>query len=174
MIELLYTKRRCGILFTGKKKYKIFIDSQSNFKVVLISDVKETGYYTFLKDQKKDYGLTQFLLSSKLIINLLLQFLKDKSIEVQNINLYDEDDETTKKLLQLFDDYHKGLIDENYIHQRLDYLEDDYSIDIKSVKLISNKGNYGPLTLYVNGIFENMDDHWNEVLIDNLEMVWNK
>ena len=79
----------------------------------------------------------------------------------------------SEKIFEILNNYKNKNISENQLHNELDYLEDDYSIDIKKVKVISDVGNHGSLTFYVNGIFENMDpDYWNKLLISNLETAW--
>lgn len=106
-------------------------------------------------------------------INLLLEILKYPNVFISKIKLFDDDLETTQEVLEIFTKYKNKEIDERSVHSRLDYFEDDYSIDIQSFVLFSN--NNGMLQVYVNGIFENMDgDYWNSILLNALETVWNE
>ena len=162
-------------MFKKRERYKIFLDSKSNFKILPITNIfDENKYYAFMQDKKNECNLTQFLLTSKLTINLLLEILRCPNIYISKIILFDEDIETTYKVLDMFEEYKKGKIDKKIIHSRLDYLDDDYSIDIRSFRLYSNN-NHGMLQVYVNGIFETMDtDYWNDILLKTLETVWNE
>ena len=103
--------------------------------------------------------------------HLLLE--KEEFLRSRQIELYDKDENMSEKIFEILNNYKNKNISENQLHNELDYLEDDYSIDIKKVKVISDVGNHGSLTFYVNGIFENMDpDYWNKLLISNLETAW--
>lgn len=158
-----------------RERYKIFLDSESNFKILSISNIiDENKYYAFLQDKKNQSNLTQFLFTSKLTINLLLEILKLSDIDITRIRLFDDDDETAHTVLDIFKDYKNKKIDEKVVHNNLDYLDDDYSIDIRSFRLFSNN-NHGMLQVYVNGIFETMDsNYWNNILLKALETVWNE
>lgn len=159
---------------TKRNRYKIFIDSDLKFHVIPITNVSKFEYYSFLKKMKRE-GLTQFLFTSRLTINLLIQLLSENNIEITNIELYDNDDDTSKRLKKIFNDFKEKRITEKEIHKLLDYLENDYSIDIKNVKLRNVIENYGPLNLFVNGIFENSsDNYWNNTLLKALNTVWDK
>ena len=161
-------------MFKKRERYKIFLDSKSNFKILPITNIfDENKYYAFLQEEKTKYNLTQFLFTSKLTINLLLEILKYPNVFISKIKLFDDDLETTQEVLEIFTKYKNKEIDERAVHSRLDYFEDDYSIDIQSFVLFSN--NNGMLQVYVNGIFENMDgDYWNSILLNALETVWNE
>ncbi|WP_300697176.1 hypothetical protein [uncultured Clostridium sp.] len=115
------------------------------------------------------------MFTSRLTINLLIQLLSENNIEITNIELYESDDDTSKRLKKIFNDFKEKRITEKEIHKLLDYLEDDYSIDIRNVKLRNVIENYGPLNLFVNGIFENSSDsYWNDILLKALNTVWDK
>lgn len=161
-------------MFKKRERYKIFLDSKSNFQILPITNIiDENKYYAFLQEEKTKYNLTQFLFTSKLTINLLLEILKYPNVFISKIKLFDDDLETTQEVLEIFTKYKNKEIDERAVHSRLDYFEDDYSIDIQSFVLFSN--NNGMLQVYVNGIFENMDgDYWNSILLNALETVWNE
>lgn len=155
-----------------KYRYKIFINPNLDFELVPINQVTDLDYYAFLK-KEKEKDLTQFLFTSKLTINLLVQFMKEEFLRITQIELYDKDENMSEKIFEILNNYKNKNISENQLHNELDYLEDNYSIDIKKVKVISDVGNHGSLTFYVNGIFENMDpDYWNKLLISNLETAW--
>ena len=158
---------------TKRNRYKVFIDSSLKFHVVSINNITELEYYSFLK-KMKEKGLTQFLFTSRLTISLLIQLLSKGHIEIVNIELYDEDNATSERLQKIFDDFKSKLINEEEVHKQLDYLEDDYSIDIKGVKLRNEIKNHCPLNLFVKGIIENVDVYWNKIILEALNTVWNR
>lgn len=155
----------------SRNKYKLFLDQNLELQIVPMNDVDDMQYYHFLKEMK-NRGLTQFLFTSKLTINLLLQILQDNHIQVVNIKLYDEDEQTSKKIKKLFENYQNGDIDSEEVHSILEYLEDDYSIDIRSIKVQNLKDNHGSLELFVNGIFLNRDEYWNNFLKNAVDIAW--
>lgn len=157
-----------------RNRYKIFLTKKLELKIVSISSITELQYYSFIKIQKEKHQFTQFLFTSKLFITLLIRLLKNKDLKISDMSFYDDEDvEIKKRVLSVFENYSLDNINEKEVHNQLNYLEDDYSIDISSVNITSKDG-HGELKLYVNGIFEDRDTFWNKVLIDNLNAVWNK
>ena len=98
-----------------KYRYKIFINPNLDFELVPINQVTDLDYYAFLK-KEKEKDLTQFLFTSKLTINLLVQFMKEEFLRITQIELYDKDENMSEKIFEILNNYKNKNISENQLH----------------------------------------------------------
>ncbi|GHV98075.1 hypothetical protein lacNasYZ03_18330 [Lactobacillus nasalidis] len=154
----------------GRLSFKLFRNNARKF-VAKPFDMADS-YYSFLK-QMNGEGLTQFLLTSDTMINLLLSFLHSKNNHLVGITLYDDDDiEAKEHITKLFKAYEDGLLDEDDIHFRLDYLESEHSIDLDAISIRND--DYGVMTIRSNGVFDTYRDDWVDIVLCELTKAWNQ
>lgn len=154
----------------GRHSFKLFRNSAREF-VAKPFDMADS-YYTFLKRMNGE-GLTQFLLTSDTMINLLLSFLQSKNNYLAGITLYDDDDvEAKERITNLFKAYMDGLLTDDDIHSRLDYLESAFSIDLDAISIRNN--DHGVMTIRSNGVFDTYDVAWVNIVLCELTKAWNR
>lgn len=150
------------------KYYKLFVDNKGDIKSFKF-DLKDS-YYPFLK-QKKDEGYTQYLITSDLMLSIIMDFLKDKKYTLISVELYDTDDKDTEEYIKnIFNDFSKDILNEKEIHEKLNYLESECSIDLTTVTI--KNSDLGKIILRSNGVFNVGDDSLKEILLNKIKEVW--
>lgn len=150
------------------KDYKLFVDNKGDITPFEF-DLKNS-YYQFLK-QKKDEGYTQYLITSDLMLSIIMDFLKDKEYTLISVRLYDTDDKDTEEYIKnIFNDFSKDILNEKEIHEKLNYLESECSIDLTTITI--KNSDLGKIILRSNGVFNVGDDSLKEILLNKIEEVW--
>lgn len=148
--------------------YKIFKTKNKEIKAEVFDTKK--SYYKFVKEMKQQ-ELTQFLLTSDLMIALIVQFILDSDKDLSGLTLYDDEDEYAKsKIEKVFRDFKEKKITETVLHGELKYIETEWSIDIMSATIGSES--YGEICFKSNGVFELFDKKWLSQFITVLTKVW--
>lgn len=150
--------------------YKLFRNNAGEF-VAKQFDIVDS-YYAFLKKMNGE-GLTQFLLTSDTMINLLLNFLHSENNSFVDLALYDDDDIDAKEhISKLFMAYDANLLTDDDIHRQLNYLESEYSIDLDSISIRNEE--HGVMMIRSNGVFDMYDLAWTDVVVRELTKAWNQ
>ena len=150
------------------KYYKLFVDNKEDIKSFEF-DLKDS-YYPFLK-QKKDEGYKQYLITSDLMLSIIMDFLKDKKYTLISVELYDTDDKDTEEYIKnIFNDFSKDILNEKEIHEKLNYLESECSIDLTTITI--KNSDLGKIILRSNGVFNVGDDFLKEILLNKIKEVW--
>jgi len=157
-----------GGIAMRRSTHKLFKNSEKKIEVKKF-DTRHS-YYSFVKEMKKQ-GLSQFLLTSDLMISLIVDLIVSRGMHFSSIVLYDDEDELAKNVIEeLFRDVENNKISEKKLHTHLSYLEDAFSVDIMEVKIYNKT--LGELTIKSNGVIELFDDAWITLVVKSLTELW--
>lgn len=134
-------------------KYKLFWKSQSdNSKVVSLVEwnEKKQDYYAFIKSCiKEDYH--QISITGEIMLGLIEMISSKQNVDISKIDLMEEDYEEDNQLLFMVEKTWTNRGDFVKVLQRLRYLEDESSIEIKRVTF-TDKLNKEIVFIQVNGL----------------------
>lgn len=131
-----------------------------------------SNYYHFLDSENKK-GFTQFLITTNLMINFIMEMIdNDSNIEISKIELYSEDNNFSEDIRKKFNLYKKGEIDKEIIYQYLKTIANNFSIDI--VMVTFKKINLGKCSIMSNGLIKLMDSTWITPVLSSMGKAWNR
>lgn len=137
------------------EKYKIFWKvNDKNKKIELIKwNEKECEYYAFIKEQMAN-GYHQISVTSEIMLGFLSEISSRNFVNVSKIELMEEDSEEGEELNNMVEECsnNRGILVK--IINKLEYLEDESSIEIKRIYFTEKKdtGEYSSLFVQVNGL----------------------
>lgn len=137
------------------EKYKIFWKvNDKNKKIELIKwNEKECEYYAFIKEQMAK-GYHQISVTSEIMLGFLSEISSRNFVNVSKIELMEEDSEEGEELNNMVEkcSNNRGILVK--IINKLEYLEDESSIEIKRIYFTEKKdtGEYSSLFVQVNGL----------------------
>lgn len=155
----------------GKFMNKLFIKNDNGIKKIVpkpYDPAINKDYYSYVK-RYCDKGFNQFIITSEYMMELLEYYFLERKFSITEIIFLEDDLELEENiswhLERLTEDraYYNKLID------RLKFLFDDSSIDIKRIvlqgKLLDQKKGYMSIMAQVNGIYSidlKQEEHFNE------------
>ncbi|MGX6400799.1 hypothetical protein ACWM0Y_07535 [Lactiplantibacillus plantarum] len=144
------------------KKGKIFRRADANRKLVWkVYDENKDDYFEFIAKQNSD-GLIQFIVSSRIMIELIKRLVTKENFNIKEIKFMEDDeslDTDIKELIEDVQDNSSLLID---LLEKLHCLSDDNSIDIKMIH-VSKRVDKSSIVVYIqaNGIVSIDPTHFN-------------
>lgn len=137
------------------EKYKLFWkanDKNKNIELIKWNE-KECEYYAFIKEQMSK-GYHQISVTSEIMLGFLSEISSKSCINISKIELMEEDREEGEELNNMVDECstNRGMLVK--IINKLKYLEDESSIEIKRVYFTEKIeiGEYGLFFVQVNGL----------------------
>ena len=143
------------------EKYKLFWKPQGkNKEVDLVKWEENTNeYYAFVKEQVKN-GYRQISVTAELFLGYISKVAQYEQIDITKIELMEDDSKETDELNELVDACrcNRGLWIK--IIERLRYLEDESSIEIRRIYFSERlqAKEYGSFFVQVNGIVGTSND----------------
>ncbi|WP_420328012.1 hypothetical protein [Lactiplantibacillus plantarum] len=144
------------------KKGKIFRRADASRKLVWkVYDENKDDYFDFIAKQNSQ-GLIQFIVSSRIMIELIKHLVTKENFRIKEIKFMEDDeslDNDVKELIRDVDNNSGLLID---LLDKLHCLSDDNSIDIKMIH-VSKRVDGSSIVMYIqaNGIVSIDPSHFN-------------
>lgn len=143
------------------EKYKLFWKPQGkNKEVDLVKWEENTNeYYAFVKEQVKN-GYRQISVTTELFLGYISKVAQYEQIDITKIELMEDDSEETDELNELVDASRRNRGLWIKIIERLRYLEDESSIEIRKIYFSERlrAKEYGSFFIQVNGIVGTSND----------------
>lgn len=120
------------------KEGKIFRNSKkntSNIEIIIKEyDKTKNDYYAFLK-RYSDLGLKQVIITSEIMIRLIEVYMVEREFDIIKIDFMVEDDDLNNEINSYLSGVRENRAKLGYLLERLRFLTQDDSIDIKSITL---------------------------------------
>ena len=136
------------------KKYKLFWKLGDLDKHIIYKSFDdEEEYYSFLK-QQFDAGYRQIIVSSEAMIDLIKYVVMQQGLKIYRIEFAEEDDALSEEVSNLIEMIETRPVMFNALIEKLHFLAETSSIDIKRIYLSGRLANGSIVDMYIqsNGI----------------------
>ncbi len=131
-------------------------------KIECFSYDTKQNYYDLVCDISKR-GYQQSIFTSSVMISLIEYFLLEYDAVVTDIDFYIEDVDLNQEISMLLDKMKNNGVYWEKLKERLSFLSQCFSIDIKKVDITCKKSNGFLLSLQINGVFVVSENAYNFV-----------
>lgn len=135
-------KMKTGKLFYGIEKKQVS---------VVEYDSSSGDYYALILEAQKK-GCRQVILTSDIMIKIAEAFLTTESATITDIAFFVEDDNLQKEIAKLIELMHQNSAYWGALKDKLKFLSEDDSIDIKKISLQGKNDGGFLISLFVNGV----------------------
>lgn len=135
-------KMKTGKLFYGIEKKQVS---------VVEYDSSSGDYYALILEAQKK-GCRQVILTSDIMIKIAEAFLTTESATITDIAFFVEDDNLQKEIAKLIELMRQNSAYWSALKDKLKFLSEDDSIDIKKISLQGKNDGGFLISLFVNGV----------------------
>jgi hypothetical protein len=122
----------------------------------------QSDYYKFVRNYS-DAGYYQVILNSTIMLEILKEYFITRKFDIIDIALMEEDNDSCEEIRYLITEINKNRDKFIYLIEKLRFLNDNSSIEIKRIELkFHHDNNSIYLYLQVNGIFGVNTNSYNE------------
>ena len=134
------------------KEAKVFKDDSDSL-VCVDYNPKNIAYFDLIENQK-ERGLSQFIITSDIMIKLISMFVVERKFVIVSVQFMNDDDDLNREVQGLIDRVEQNNIYFADLLNELHFLSDEQSIDILKIKLKRRKESKSTqLKIQANGIF---------------------
>lgn len=133
------------------KTGKLFYGIEKKQVSVVEYDSSSGDYYALILEAQKK-GCRQVILTSDIMIKIAEAFLTTESATITDIAFFVEDDNLQKEIAKLIELMHQNSAYWGALKDKLKFLSEDDSIDIKKISLQGKNDGGFLISLFVNGV----------------------